>query len=91
MTRAASSIPTQRATTRTSGPATAVRIAGHAMDRLDAAIAARGLPRRKVGLTIREIDRDAAEVIAARHGYELRVSAVDEPDCVWAVFLPRSG
>ena len=71
------------------GPGASARAAGPGddMERLDRALAARGI-REKVGCTIPEADRDRADAIARRHGYELRTHRVEEPDCVWAVFSP---
>lgn len=57
------------------------------MRRLDGWLAARA-PRARVGLTIRSSDREEAAAIARRHGYELRVTDVAEPGCVWAEFRP---
>jgi hypothetical protein len=71
------------------GPWSSPRAArpGDDMERLDRALAARGI-REKVGCTIPVADRDRADAIARRHGYELRTHRVEEPDCVWAVFWP---
>lgn len=68
------------ASPRTAGP-------GDDMERLDRALAARGI-REKVGCTIPAVDRDRADAIARRHGYELATHRVEEPGCVWAVFWP---
>jgi hypothetical protein len=62
-----------------------------AMARLDQALAARAARERKVGLTIAAGQREAAAVIARRHGYELHVDRVEEPGSVWAEFWPITG
>jgi hypothetical protein len=59
-----------------------------AMTRLDRQLAARVARDRKVGLTIAAGQREAAAVIARRHGYELHVDDVAEPGSVWAEFWP---
>jgi hypothetical protein len=62
--------------------------AGFEMGRLDQQLAALVLRDRKVGLTIRGINRDVAAAIARQYVYELHVQAVDEPGRVWAEFWP---
>jgi hypothetical protein len=64
--------------------------AGFEMGRLDQQLAARVLRDQKVGLTIRAANRDEAAVIARRHGYELHVTEVEEPDRLWAEFWPAA-
>ena len=64
--------------------------AGFEMGRLDQQLAARVLRDQKVGLTIRRINRDEAAAIARRHGYELHVHDVEEPEHVWAEFWPEA-
>jgi hypothetical protein len=59
-----------------------------AMARLERQLAARGARDRKVGLTIAADHREAAALIARRHGYELHVDDVAEPGSVWAEFWP---
>lgn len=62
--------------------------AGFEMGRLDQQLAARVLTDRKVGLTIRRVNRGGAEVIARRRGYALHVQEVEEPEALWAEFWP---
>jgi hypothetical protein len=42
------------------------------------------------GLTISAGYREAAALIARRHGYELHVDDVEEPGSLWAEFRPVS-
>lgn len=64
-----------------------------AMARLDAQVAARGGRdrggRERVGLTIGAAQHDAAEVIARRHGYDLRARPTGEEGYLWVEFWPR--
>ncbi|GAA4828730.1 hypothetical protein GCM10023201_15080 [Actinomycetospora corticicola] len=67
------------------------RTPGRGLDevaRLDRWLRARATPDRALGCTIRAADRDAAAEVAARHGYALRASAVEEPGALWAEFRP---
>ncbi|GLZ48801.1 hypothetical protein Acsp06_49860 [Actinomycetospora sp. NBRC 106375] len=63
------------------------RVAAEAMRRLDGWLGARPVPE-KVGLTILDNDREEAAAIARRRGYELHLTDVEEPGCVWAEFWP---
>jgi len=60
------------------------------MGRLDQQLAARVLRDQKVGLTIRATNREQAAVIARRHGYELHIQEVEEPDRLWVEFWPAA-
>jgi hypothetical protein len=58
------------------------------MSRLDRQLAARATREGKVGLTIAAGRREAAALLARRHGYELHLDEVEEPGSVWAEFWP---
>ena len=57
--------------------------------RLGRYLAARPVHDRKLGCTVRAVALEHTELLAARHGYLLHVSAVEEPGCVWVEFRPR--
>lgn len=60
-----------------------------AMERLDAQVAARA-GRDRLGLTIGARQHGAAEVIARRHGYDLRARPTGEEGYLWVEFWPRT-
>jgi hypothetical protein len=57
--------------------------------RLARHLAARPVHDRALGCTVRAADLAEIELLAARHGYLLHVSAVEEPGSRWVVFRPR--
>jgi hypothetical protein len=57
--------------------------------RLARHLAARRVHDQTLGCTVRAVDLADVELLAARHGYLLHVSAVEEPGSVWAEFRPR--
>jgi hypothetical protein len=57
--------------------------------RLARHLAARRVHDQALGCTVRAADLTEIELLAARHGYVLHVSAVEEPGSLWVVFRPR--